>query len=230
MEFNDDDDPSERSLKIKIINIYNAKLDERERRKKFILERGLLDYKKQQAIDRRRPKDEREVYQQMRMFARFHTAEEHEEFVQVREREREREKAIERKRESVYERHKAKQSHAVNDDFTLRPETATLNVAVTATFTNTFHRHHPFLPFVLSSFLLRAGSRARAPPPQAHYPAAGLAHARHPDPHGGRAVRTGEEEARTRKAAPPAGKILKYYEVLVSSSTTKYHRYLKYGH
>ena len=99
MEFNDDDDPSERSLKIKIINIYNAKLDERERRKKFILERGLLDYKKQQAIDRRRPKDEREVYQQMRMFARFHTAEEHEEFVQVRERERERERENEGHRE-----------------------------------------------------------------------------------------------------------------------------------
>ena len=98
MEFNDDDDPSERSLKIKIINIYNAKLDERERRKKFILERGLLDYKKQQAMDRRRPKDEREVYQQMRMFARFHTAEEHEEFVQVRERERE-ERERERERE-----------------------------------------------------------------------------------------------------------------------------------
>ena len=42
MEFSPEDHESERELKLKIIEIYNSKLDERERRKKFVLERGLL--------------------------------------------------------------------------------------------------------------------------------------------------------------------------------------------
>ena len=36
MEFSDEDHESERALKLKIIEIYNSKLDERERRKKFV--------------------------------------------------------------------------------------------------------------------------------------------------------------------------------------------------
>lgn len=82
MQFNDDDLETERELKIKIVQIYNRKLDERERRKTFVLERGLLDYRKQQHIDRRRPKEEREIYNLMRVFARFQTPEEHEAYVQ----------------------------------------------------------------------------------------------------------------------------------------------------
>ena len=82
MEFSPDDHASEKELKLKIIEIYNSKLDERERRKKFVLERGLLDYKKHQAIERRRPKEERDLYNRLKCFARFHTPEEHEEFVQ----------------------------------------------------------------------------------------------------------------------------------------------------
>ena len=35
-------------LKLEVLKIYNFKLDERERRKKFILERGLLDFRKVQ--------------------------------------------------------------------------------------------------------------------------------------------------------------------------------------
>ena len=81
MEFSEDDHPTERELKLRIIDIYNGKLDERERRKQFVIERGLLDYKKHQQIERRRPKDERELVAQMRPFARFHTAQEHNEFV-----------------------------------------------------------------------------------------------------------------------------------------------------
>jgi hypothetical protein len=33
-------------MKLKLLEIYNQKLDERTKRKKFILEAGLLDYKK----------------------------------------------------------------------------------------------------------------------------------------------------------------------------------------
>ncbi|KAF0682912.1 Aste57867_25000 [Aphanomyces stellatus] len=81
MEFNDDDHPTERELKLKVISIYNAKLDERERRKKFVIEHQLLDYKKYQQNERRRPKDERELVMQLRPFARFHSKDEHDNFV-----------------------------------------------------------------------------------------------------------------------------------------------------
>ena len=82
MEFMDSDHPTERELKLRIIDIYNGKLDERERRKKFVIERGLLDYKHHQQLERRRPKDERELVSQMRPFARFQSAAEHNEFVE----------------------------------------------------------------------------------------------------------------------------------------------------
>ena len=67
----------ERDLKLKVIEIYNTKLDGRAERKKFILERGLLDRK-----EKKRSKEEREVYNNMRVFARFQAAEEHEAFIQ----------------------------------------------------------------------------------------------------------------------------------------------------
>ncbi|RHY27580.1 hypothetical protein DYB32_006680 [Aphanomyces invadans] len=81
MEFSEDDHPTERELKLKVIAIYNAKLDERERRKKFVIEHQLLDYKKYQQNERRRPKDERELVMQLRPFARFHSKEEHDALV-----------------------------------------------------------------------------------------------------------------------------------------------------
>jgi transcriptional adapter 2-alpha len=52
---------TETELKLKIIEIYNSRLDERERRKAFVIERGLLDYKRLLAVERRRPREEREV-------------------------------------------------------------------------------------------------------------------------------------------------------------------------
>lgn len=54
------------------------RLDERKRRKDFILERGLLNIKRQQALDRKRTKEERELYNRSRVFMRYHSAEEHE--------------------------------------------------------------------------------------------------------------------------------------------------------
>lgn len=47
------------------------RLDERRRRRDFILERGLLNLKKQQALDRKRTREERELYNRGRVFARF---------------------------------------------------------------------------------------------------------------------------------------------------------------
>ena len=56
----------------------NLRLDERKRRKDFILERGLLDVKKQQDRDNQRSEEERKLYQQARVFLRYHSTEEHE--------------------------------------------------------------------------------------------------------------------------------------------------------
>eukprot|EP00245_Coleochaete_scutata_P012829 TRINITY_DN5033_c0_g2_i1.p1 TRINITY_DN5033_c0_g2~~TRINITY_DN5033_c0_g2_i1.p1 ORF type:complete len:491 (-),score=107.39 TRINITY_DN5033_c0_g2_i1:517-1917(-) len=74
MEFKDTDSDVDRALKVKMLHIYFARLEERKRRKEFILERGLLGVKKQQA----RNKEERELFQRARVFARYHSAEEHE--------------------------------------------------------------------------------------------------------------------------------------------------------
>ena len=67
----------ERDLKLKVIEIYNSKLDGRTERKKFILDRDLLTRK-----EKKRTKEEREVANNMRPFARFHASEEHEAFLQ----------------------------------------------------------------------------------------------------------------------------------------------------
>lgn len=45
MEFHDDDSTENIKLKEQVIELYNARLDERIRRKKFVIERGLLDLK-----------------------------------------------------------------------------------------------------------------------------------------------------------------------------------------
>jgi len=50
MEFSPDDHPSERELKLQIVKIYNAKLSQRDMRKRFVIDRGLVDFKKQQSV------------------------------------------------------------------------------------------------------------------------------------------------------------------------------------
>jgi len=81
MEFSANDHPDDRALKIKVIEIYNTKLDEREKRKKFLVDHKLLDYRKRQLEDQMRPPDERDLINRMRLFARFHTPEEHDKFI-----------------------------------------------------------------------------------------------------------------------------------------------------
>ena len=81
MDFVEGEHATETELKLKILEIYNAKLDERERRKQFVIERGLLEYKRMLAVERRRPKEEREVYDALRPFARFLSSQEFEDLV-----------------------------------------------------------------------------------------------------------------------------------------------------
>jgi len=46
MEFFEEDTEEQIKLKNSVIDLYNARLDERIRRKKFVIERGLLDLKR----------------------------------------------------------------------------------------------------------------------------------------------------------------------------------------
>jgi transcriptional adapter 2-alpha len=68
-----EDHPSERALKLEVIQIYNKKLDERNKRKRFAIDRGLVDFKKQQQQERKRTKEERDLVARLRIFARFQT-------------------------------------------------------------------------------------------------------------------------------------------------------------
>lgn len=81
MEFNEDDSPENVRLKESVIELYNARLDERIRRKKFVIERGLLDLKSVQKTERKYSKEEREIVNKCKIFARFHSKDEHEKFV-----------------------------------------------------------------------------------------------------------------------------------------------------
>ena len=56
MEFRKTDHATERQLKLDVIAVYNHRLDEREKRKKFVIDHNLLDYKKQQIGGKKRPK------------------------------------------------------------------------------------------------------------------------------------------------------------------------------
>eukprot|EP00887_Chlorella_sp_A99_P002907 scaffold6.g2907.t1 len=76
--FRDEDSPEEMAQKDRLLQIYNRRLDERERRREFILQRGLLNVKKQQvesgaqqSLDRKRTAAERELHGQLRVIARY---------------------------------------------------------------------------------------------------------------------------------------------------------------
>jgi len=71
------DKPLERQLKLKAIQIYNSRLNERECRKEFLIRRG-LNYGR----EKKRTKPEREIYNNVCRFARFVSKAEHDQFVQ----------------------------------------------------------------------------------------------------------------------------------------------------
>jgi len=77
------------------MQIYNTRLEERNKRKRFVIERGLLDLKKQNMLDRTRTKDEKEIYNILKPFARFCSQEEYESLVEGIAQERELRRRIE---------------------------------------------------------------------------------------------------------------------------------------
>lgn len=74
MEFKDNDSETDHELKLRMLRIYLSRLDERKRRKDFILERDLLHSR---PLEKMLSKEEKELYQRCRVFMRFHSQEEH---------------------------------------------------------------------------------------------------------------------------------------------------------
>lgn len=69
-------------MKFRLIDIYNKKLTERIKRKEFVISRKILDVKEQSKVEKAKNKEEKEIYNMMKPFARFNSADEHEKLVQ----------------------------------------------------------------------------------------------------------------------------------------------------
>ncbi|PIA28310.1 hypothetical protein AQUCO_07200158v1 [Aquilegia coerulea] len=80
LEFKDTDTEAEHELKLQMLHAYNRRLDERKRRKDFVLERNLL-YPDPLAKDL--SPQEKVLYDQYNVFMRFHSKEEHEELIKT---------------------------------------------------------------------------------------------------------------------------------------------------
>jgi transcriptional adapter 2-alpha len=88
----DVEDEDELEVKLALLDIYFSKLDKREEAKDLIFDRGLTEYKKVrsrgcgrkvltrqiQANEKKRPKDERELVQRYKVFAKLQTAQDFE--------------------------------------------------------------------------------------------------------------------------------------------------------
>ena len=70
----------EMELKMIVMEIYNSKLDARVDRKKIIFEHQLLEYRKHQLADKKRTKEEKDLMNKAKPFARMMQHADHEEF------------------------------------------------------------------------------------------------------------------------------------------------------
>lgn len=82
IEFAFDEDQTEIDLKLTVLNIYNDKLARRIDRRRLIFEHNLLEYRKNQTNDKKRNRDERELVQQIRQYARLQNASSYEKFTE----------------------------------------------------------------------------------------------------------------------------------------------------
>ncbi|KAH9484985.1 Transcriptional adapter 2 [Psilocybe cubensis] len=68
------------AFKLTLLEMYFQRIDKRLETKAVIFERGLLEYKKMQAVEKKRTREEREFLHRLRPFARLQTAEDYEAF------------------------------------------------------------------------------------------------------------------------------------------------------
>ena len=72
----------EMELKMAVMDIYNSRLTARAERKKVIFQHNLLEYRKNAALDKKRTKEERDLLNKAKPFARMMTRQDFEEFCQ----------------------------------------------------------------------------------------------------------------------------------------------------
>ena len=80
-EIVEDEPQPDLQLKLTLMDIYNGRVDKRLLAKRFIFDRGLLQHKKIQAAERKRPREEKDLVNRLKPFARLQSAQEHERFV-----------------------------------------------------------------------------------------------------------------------------------------------------
>lgn len=79
MEFKETDTEEERELKLRVLRIYSKRLDERKRRKDFILERNLLHPSPFEDLSQ----EEKKLCRRYDVFMRFHSKDEHQELLKT---------------------------------------------------------------------------------------------------------------------------------------------------
>ncbi|KAM0745808.1 transcriptional adaptor 2 [Meredithblackwellia eburnea MCA 4105] len=72
---------TELDLKMTVLDIFNERYDRRVASKDLIFDRGLVNYKLLLAAERKRSKEERDLIQRTKVFARIQTGDDHEKFV-----------------------------------------------------------------------------------------------------------------------------------------------------
>ncbi|ODV96750.1 hypothetical protein PACTADRAFT_48566 [Pachysolen tannophilus NRRL Y-2460] len=79
MVFDPDDQKNDIELKLTILDIYNSRLTTRAERKRLLIQNGLLDYRKTITNDKKRSKEEKELHNKLKPFARIMTPQDFEE-------------------------------------------------------------------------------------------------------------------------------------------------------
>ncbi|KAA1471851.1 SWIRM-domain-containing protein [Dentipellis sp. KUC8613] len=72
--------PDSLNFKLTLIEMYGQRVEKRHEAKGLMFSRGLLEYKKMQAAEKKRPKEEKDIVHRLRPFARLQTAEDYEAF------------------------------------------------------------------------------------------------------------------------------------------------------
>ncbi len=82
MDFSDLDSKEDIKTKFRVLALYNRRLDERIRRKRFVIDHGLLDTKRLQQLERKRRPEEKEMYALLKPFMQYCQGHEFEDLVQ----------------------------------------------------------------------------------------------------------------------------------------------------
>lgn len=80
MIFDPDDQPADIELKLAVLDIYNSRLTTRAEKKRMLIDNGMMEFRKNASIDKRRSKEERELYNKLKAYARVLSPEDFETF------------------------------------------------------------------------------------------------------------------------------------------------------